>query len=227
MSEHEHYAEWDAAYVLGALSPAERAAYERHLTQCTACQSAVAEVAPLPGLLAHVDPDALDTIGEPPADLERRLMAAARPARWRRTSTRVGLGVAAAAVVAAAVALPTALRGDQAGLRNDGRVDVALHSVAGAATPLSAEVALAPAPWGTRVAMTCTYARTGAGYGPRTYALYLVDADGHRQRVSTWRSGPGEVARTAGSTDIPLGDIARVELADAATHTVVLSSVVG
>ncbi len=36
--EHEHD---DGAYVLGALSPAERTAYERHLATCSFCREAV------------------------------------------------------------------------------------------------------------------------------------------------------------------------------------------
>ncbi|GAB4083860.1 anti-sigma-L factor RslA [Myceligenerans cantabricum] len=52
----DHYAEWDAAYVLGALSPSERHAYERHLAACDACRAAVAELAGMPGLLGAVSP---------------------------------------------------------------------------------------------------------------------------------------------------------------------------
>lgn len=221
MREHERYADWDGAYVLGALTPFERADYERHLAECLLCQDAVAELTPLPGLLARVDPDTLDSVDElPPADLERRLMAAARPVWWRRTSTRVGLGLAAAAAVIAAVLLPISLGQDHAA----GLVDVALHSATGSPMPLSADVALAPEQWGTRVEMTCTYAATGSAYASHAYALYVFDADGHKQRVSTWRSGPGETARTTGSTDLDLGDITRVELRDVATDTVLLSS---
>jgi hypothetical protein len=52
----DHYAEWDAAYVLGALSPSDRRAYERHLAECDACRAAVAELAGMPGLLSSLSP---------------------------------------------------------------------------------------------------------------------------------------------------------------------------
>jgi hypothetical protein len=52
------YAHDDGAYVLGALSPSERAAYERHLADCSSCREAVAEIAVLPGLLGRLDPAA-------------------------------------------------------------------------------------------------------------------------------------------------------------------------
>ncbi|GAB3161107.1 zf-HC2 domain-containing protein [Myceligenerans halotolerans] len=52
----DRYAEWDAAYVLGALGPSDRHAYEQHLTGCEACRAAVAELAGMPGLLSTVSP---------------------------------------------------------------------------------------------------------------------------------------------------------------------------
>ena len=42
------------AYVLGALSPAERAAYERHLAICPVCRETTAELAVLPHLLGRL-----------------------------------------------------------------------------------------------------------------------------------------------------------------------------
>jgi len=221
MSEHDRYAEWDGAYLLGALTPVERADYERHLAHCLTCQDAVAELAPLPGLLARVDPDALDSVDElPPADLEQRLMAAARPPWWRRTSTRVGLAVAAAAAVAAAVLVPITVGHDASGPL----VRAELHSAGSASSPLSASVALAPEDWGTRIDMVCRYRATAGSYGSHAYALYVVDGDGHPQRVSTWHSGPGDIARTTGSTSLAVGDIARIELRDATSGDVLLST---
>ncbi len=54
---HADFADWDAAYVLGALSSAERRDFERHLHSCPRCTEAVSELAGIPGLLARVDPD--------------------------------------------------------------------------------------------------------------------------------------------------------------------------
>ena len=53
------YADWDGAYVLGALSPADRLEFERHLAECATCAPAVREMAGLPGLLGRVDESAL------------------------------------------------------------------------------------------------------------------------------------------------------------------------
>jgi anti-sigma factor RsiW len=49
----------DGAYVLGALSPGERARFEHHLAGCAACRNAVAEVAVLPALLGRLTLDDL------------------------------------------------------------------------------------------------------------------------------------------------------------------------
>ena len=49
----------DAAYLLGALTPTDRAAYERHLPGCVHCRTAVAELSGLPALLARLDPATL------------------------------------------------------------------------------------------------------------------------------------------------------------------------
>lgn len=63
------YAHDDGAYVLGALAPAERAAYERHLGTCQTCRDAVAEIAVLPGLLGRLDPaTALELLGVEQSD---------------------------------------------------------------------------------------------------------------------------------------------------------------
>ena len=53
----DRYGNWDAAYVLGALSPADRREFEEHLAGCPGCQAAVSELAGLPGLLAQVSPE--------------------------------------------------------------------------------------------------------------------------------------------------------------------------
>jgi anti-sigma factor RsiW len=77
MTANDDYSEWDAAYVLGSLDAAERREFEGHLAGCASCQSAVAELAGMPGLLAQVPPGevlAMDHAGmeeldDPPVSL--------------------------------------------------------------------------------------------------------------------------------------------------------------
>ncbi|WP_110589603.1 zf-HC2 domain-containing protein [Microbacterium suaedae] len=67
---HQELAEWDAAYVLGALSPADRARFEEHLEECGPCRASLTELAPLPGLLSRVPrerAEGLAAVGADPA----------------------------------------------------------------------------------------------------------------------------------------------------------------
>jgi hypothetical protein len=60
---HE-YALWDAAYLLGSLSAAERREYEAHLRSCQPCTDAVGELSGVPALLSQIDRNYVDTIDE-------------------------------------------------------------------------------------------------------------------------------------------------------------------
>ena len=101
----DRFATWDAAYVLGALSPAERREYEEHLAGCPACQAAVSELAGLPGLLAQVPPEDAALLAAAPARGARRRSAAgpagpdAGEASSARRLDRALVGAAAALVL--------------------------------------------------------------------------------------------------------------------------------
>lgn len=65
------------AYLLGALSPAERQRMERHIADCPVCRAEIVQLAPLPGLLRHTPfeelPDAAAAAGAlhtPPRPVE-------------------------------------------------------------------------------------------------------------------------------------------------------------
>ena len=49
----DKYAMWDAAYVLGSLSSAERREYEAHLSTCPLCREAVTEISGMPALISE------------------------------------------------------------------------------------------------------------------------------------------------------------------------------
>lgn len=125
----DRYREWDAAYVLGALSPEERREFEAHLAACDECVAAVSELAGMPGLLASVDIGSvgvdsvgLDSVGlntdlrtgagtvRSVPNLLPRLLAAARRERRRTRTLMAGALVAVAAAAAVlALLLPVAL----------------------------------------------------------------------------------------------------------------------
>jgi carotenoid cleavage dioxygenase-like enzyme len=60
---HEH-ATWDAAYVLGSLSEADRREFETHLSGCTSCRDAVTELSGVPAVLGLLDRDEVDAIDD-------------------------------------------------------------------------------------------------------------------------------------------------------------------
>ena len=54
--DHAAYTQWDASYVLGALTPSDRSEYEAHLEECDRCRASLAELASMPGLLSRARP---------------------------------------------------------------------------------------------------------------------------------------------------------------------------
>src|ERR1700728_997487 len=57
------YATWDAAYVLGSLSPTDRREYEAHLSVCPFCNQAVSELSGMPALLSKLDGGTVGAMG--------------------------------------------------------------------------------------------------------------------------------------------------------------------
>ena len=162
MSLHDGYADWDASYVLGALSPAERLEFEGHLAGCAACRSAVADLAGMPGLLAQLTPAevlAMDHAGDdgqgddllamtPPASLMPVLPVAAASS-WRRRWL-VPVAAAAAALLIGGIggyAASTAGRDGGPGVRSTaGPTGSGGSSRPGSTRPVAAPARLAFSP---------------------------------------------------------------------------------
>ena len=204
---------WDGAYVLGALSPEDRHAFEAHLTSCAACTSRVQQLAGLPGLLARSDPADLLPDAAPalaPATLLPRLVAAATRERRRRRWI-FGSGWAAAAV-AAAVAVVFAVLSSRAPVTPTPAPSADLVAMApiGAAerTELSAQVGLTGVTWGTKIELKCTYPAEDAG--PLLYQLVVVDRSGQPHPAGGWKIVPGKTATMNASTAVAEADIQQV-----------------
>ena len=208
------FAHADAAYVLGALGPAERRAFEEHLTDCATCTRAVADLAGLPALLSQVDESVFaDPEASPPLPetLLPRLLDEVRRRR-RRLRLLATVGAAAAVAVVAVVTGVLLLGGspspDRAEVQAMTQVDQ---------DRLSATVSLQDVAWGTRMQLTCTYRGSDWGESPPSYALVVRTRDGARQQVATWRGVPGKETRLEAATDADPGDIASVEVVVADT----------
>lgn len=124
MSDHDQVRMDLGGYVLGGLEDHEVESVEAHLAACAACREELAELAPLPALLARASTEPLTA----PADLRHRVLD--RPAR-RRHRALLPLAAAAAAVIAVltGVAVVSVIAGAPApdavvALRSDGPVDI-------------------------------------------------------------------------------------------------------
>ncbi|GAA3868813.1 anti-sigma-L factor RslA [Leifsonia kafniensis] len=254
--ESDEFADWDAAYLLGALAPDERWAYEQHLADCATCARSLAELAGVPPLLALVPADQVLATAVFPTDAALtdaaptgpdhvaadaspatrgwpRLRDAARAQR-RRTRRYVTATVllAAAAVVAVALVLPGLLAPAEQSAPS-AAPPVTLTQVQ--PSPLSADVRLVSEPWGTRIESTCSYAApdpTSApgrnyGSGVQGYAMYVTDRTGASSLVASWVAGPGSTVEPVGTTQVASGDIASVDIRSVATGHVLLSSHLG
>ncbi|MBE1578271.1 anti-sigma factor family protein [Amycolatopsis roodepoortensis] len=189
------FATYDAAYVLGALSPEDRSAYEKHLRVCDRCAESVRDLAGIPGLLAQAGAPALQE--EPsPELLPTVLKRVRRGRRIQRAITTTTAGAAVAACVALAVVLtgPVAAAGDPMTPLGD--------------YPVTAEVAMSATETGTKVDMTCSYGGNRAG----DYILVAVGADGGTSELASWRAMPKDTAHIVVGTAMRTGEIKALEI---------------
>ncbi len=224
---HEHE---DGAYVLGALSPEERLAFERHLPGCDSCALSVRQLAGLPGLLARVPVEILEA-EQPPVPVPETLLPAlvrrARRDQRRRTWLTGGLVAAAAVIAVGAVGVAT-LGGD-----DDGGPEAAPSQDPTTASarimqpvgnePISGWLSLTEVGWGTRLDLTCSYAEESNAYEDpswSTYTMYVHTTDGRVERVASWKALPGEEMHLSAATAADTGDITDVEVRTAAGDTV-------
>lgn len=79
--DHRELRESLGYYVLGLLAAEERPGVAAHVAGCTPCRAQVTALQPLVGRLAHVDPQRLDHVPEPPRDLADAIIAGIRAER--------------------------------------------------------------------------------------------------------------------------------------------------
>jgi anti-sigma factor RsiW len=190
------FSTFDAAYVLGALSPEDRGAFEHHLKECAECARAVQDLAGLPGLLSHVTPEMVD-VEPPPAELLPAALTRARRSRRRRTFATLGVAIAAAVAVVIAVLVPS-------GGAMPGTAMTPLGSY-----PVQAVAAVAPLSGGSRVDMSCSYEGSS---GNADYQLVAVRRDGTEAPLASWWADPGRTAKMSIDTALPPGEIQALEI---------------
>ncbi|MFK3670841.1 anti-sigma factor family protein [Leifsonia aquatica] len=234
MTTHDEFATWDAAYVLGALSPADRRAYEEHLGECDRCAAAVSELAGMPGLLgllpreeglaALTDPSpASETAG---AGAEVLPLLVKRARRHRVRTRWITAGIAAAAAVLLVGVLSFVLPSVLTPTTQEAKA-ITMEQVEPSA--LTADLRLTAEPWGTRITSRCSYARVGDDQGTHswTYAMVVTDRQGHETQISTWTAEEGTTVVPTATTSVAVADIAAIDIRSAGDGTVLLRSSFG
>lgn len=223
------YVMWDAAYVLGSLSAAERREFESHLAHCPACREAVADLSGVPALLSQLSRDEVAAMNDPAAqslaatpemspELLTSLLA---KVSWRRRRTRIVTWVASSA---AAVVLAFGVFVGVQGYSSSSSQQVAASAEPMAqvgTTLLTSSVELSSQHWGTSINLRCVcLAPLNAHHD--TLAMVVVGRDGSQTRLATWVAVPGHTATPAGSISTPVDQIAAVQVVAADSGQVLL-----
>jgi hypothetical protein len=227
----DKYATWDAAYVLGSLSQADRHEFEDHLNGCPQCRRAVGELAGMPALLRKLDLDdieSFDESGHPDAELPPlrpevlgSLLDTVRRRRRRSRLLWVGSCAAAAAV---AIGLFVMIRPGPPAPGPEPQAEAPLSMTAVEPSPLTATVNLVSHSWGTGIEMSCLYGPEPGGNDSDEdkLAMVAVGRDGSHTQLATWMAHPGVMAKPAGATSLPIDQIASVQIVSADTGDVLV-----
>jgi hypothetical protein len=204
-----------ASYVLGALAPEERRAFEEHVAGCEACTAEVRDFAGLPGLLSRLPADEVlsepEDQPEPPSlliPLLQRARAERRARRWR--AVLAGAAAACLAAVGGAVVVDVVDRPPA-----QQQVTPLAFVRATEGIPVSAEATLTDVPGGTRIDMTCRYTGTIDGR-EREYVLQMVPkAGGEARQLGSWPVLSTEDYRVTVVAPLPRDQIGRFEVTNA------------
>ncbi|WP_082984514.1 anti-sigma factor [Mycobacterium sp. 1465703.0] len=220
----DRYAMWDAAYVLGSLSAAQRREFETHMAHCHPCRDAVADISGVPALLSQLDREevaAIDQSGPAPEMSPELLPSLLATVRWRRRRSRVVTWVASAAAAAVlAIAVFVGLEGWSS--TPSQQVTASSEPMAQVGTSLlTSSVAVSSQHWGTSINLRCVcLAPLNAHHD--TLAMVVIGRDGSHTRLATWVAVPGHTATPAGAISTPVDQIAAVQVVAADSGQVLL-----
>jgi anti-sigma factor RsiW len=227
-SGHDDYTMWDAAYVLGSLSSAERREFEAHMFDCPLCGNAVGELSGMTALLSQLDREEFTAIddrrGVEPSLPHELLPSLLAKVSWRRRRSRIvtwTAGAAAAAVLAIGVFV--GIQGHYpTSVPTPPQASVSIQPMAQVGTNrLASTVSLSSRQWGTFISMNCVcLAPLNAHHD--TLAMVVVSRDGSHTRMATWVANPGHTATPAGSTSTRVDQIASVQVVSADDGQVLL-----
>lgn len=213
------YREWDAAYLLGALSAKDRRAYEEHLHTCPECSAEVASLAGVPGTLAVLPDDrALATLTAPPPNLLPGLVRTVQRDRRRK---RFRLAAVVAATAATAAVAGVVVQGTLSRDDPNGDTVVLAQTVA---SKLTADARLVDEPWGTTIEISCRYEELATpSERARGYELYVTDEAGKATLLATWTAAPGTTVKPTTTTKLHRGQIKGLDIRGAESGRILLA----
>ena len=220
------YKDWDAAYVLGALSHEERKDYEAHLTQCPACSGALALLAGIPGFLCKLDSQTamglMNGVSTDPAtnsmDESVFMQKLAKRASQKRRKTRIRqtIGLVAAVVISVSVGLTTGVlvhtsHGFTTAPAN--AIATSWHLTNLQPQIMSANLHIISKTWGTDFDWNCTYSKNAADWGPSVrYNFVVTDNSGHKFTIATWSPSGGTAKGLSATTALSQSQIKMLEV---------------
>jgi hypothetical protein len=210
-------AEWDAAYVLGALSLEERRTYESYLAANPARAAELTELAGMPGILNALSRDEAvaltDLAGAPPSEQRPGNIAslahaaAKRQQRSRRTWLAAAVASAAALLIAGGIVGATVFPNSAAPTQT-----VAMQAMQ--PTPrggLTAELAVTEKKWGTELNWACQYTKDWSR-NVDSYDIVVTTHEGVQKTVGSWKPAGDEATGLSAATSIPTKQIQRVDI---------------
>lgn len=210
-------AEWDAAYVLGALSLEDRRTYESYLAANPARAAELTEFAGMPGILNALSRDEAvaltDLAGVPPTQNQPDNVAslahaaAKRQQRTRRTWLAATVASAAAFLIAGGIVGATVFPQSAAPPQT-----VAMQAMQ--PTPrggLTAELAVTEKKWGTELNWACQYTKDWSR-NVASYDIVVTKHDGVQQTVGSWKPAGDEATGLSAATSIPTSQIRTVDI---------------
>ncbi len=231
MEDNDRYAMWDAAYVLGSLSAADRREFEAHLASCPQCREAVAELSGVPALLSRLDSAEVAAINESgtapgtgsatPEMSPELLPSLLATVRFRRRRSRLTTWVASSAA-AVVLGLGVFFGVQSYSSAPAQQVTASAEPMAQVGTNLlTSTVSVTNQHWGTFINLRCVCLAPPNAHHD-TLAMVVVGRDGSKTRLATWVAEPGHTATPAGSISMPMDQIAAVQVVAADSGQVLL-----
>jgi hypothetical protein len=222
VTDDRDIAHWDAAYILGALSPQDRREYEDFLAGNPKRAAALTELAGLPGILNALSPEeavALDATPAAAAGDQRPLdmmPSLARAAKRRQRRSRRNIATMVAATAAAFLAVGVIVTASVAGRPQPSTAPSLQAMAATGRGGITADLAVTEKAWGTRLDWKCVYTKDWSR-NVSSYDLVVTTVDGKQNTVGTWRPAGDEAANLSAATVIPTAQIRSVDIRVAGT----------